>query len=158
KRPRWQQLADRLALDDPNGPLAGLLREVAADGGRGRLQDVLLRHVELHGLKQRFEKVLKLARELRDRYRLLPSRRPLGGDTTRPAGEVWRARRGRRRPFPATARARLSAFPGLHVPADGEDGALAGRTAAAIRERIWGWPVWHRLLNRLDDAGRLRTA
>lgn len=167
----WDDVARRLDADDPGTPLAGALRDFAADGGLRRLRDQLTRHARDHGGAIRRDAVRRRAAAAdKLRLALAEAEREAGARSEYPPlhQEIQEAL--------ADTRSLLTDLRDslvLGIRHDGPDGTAEGGSGAAgtgspddearrrIRARaaylVAGWPQWKHLFGAVERDHQLIT-
>jgi hypothetical protein len=156
-RQSWHRVAEKLfEVQKTRSVLAGQLREVVADGGLGRLKALLVDHVAQHGLRQLFDRVHELSRRLQRAYQELPRRSAVEQSSQRLSVEAVKEHvRKLHQEYALVQREfRAGVSSGLKVRDTHGDGErpVEEVAAAQVCKHVWDWPVWNRLLNRIEQG------
>jgi hypothetical protein len=158
-RRKWERLAQLLREADPLSPPARWLEDAARDGGRGRLQRLIVDHVAQHGLKQLLDYVRVSAEEVYRATRRLPKKRPARTSPSGPTAEsVRQAVDGLYDVYTALKAEYELAAPELTVAVDGRAVSLQQRVHDQVTQSVFEWPVWNELLNKVQKDGTIQPA
>src|SRR5262249_13114598 len=150
-RQAWHRVAERLFEVDPRSVLARQLRELVADGGLARLKTLLVDHVSQHGLRQLHDRVRDLALRLRRACKELPKRSTADGNGRLTAEGVKECVRKLRQEYVLVQR-EFRMGPGLRVRHEEKERPIEDVAASQVCKHVWDWPVWKRLLNRIEQG------
>jgi hypothetical protein len=158
-RRKWERLAQLLREGDQLSPLARWLEDVTRDGGRGRLQRLIVDHVAQHGLRQLLDYVRSAAESLYRATRRLPKKRPA---RTGPSGltseSIRQAVDGLYDVYTALKAEYEQMAPELTVAFGGRAVSLEQRVHDQVTQRVFEWPVWNELLNKVQKDGTIQPS
>ena len=157
-RGTWQAVADRLAEGGGKDVrLTRWLADFAADGGIGRVRDLIQSHVQKHGLAQLLRDVRKIVEALQAAQRDLLARLPEvveGHDARTPEDrlEDVEKRFGKLAAFYQEQFNRLERSAALQVPRDGQPVPLNEVLRDEVVFRVREWDEWDALFQHSKDG------
>ena len=158
-RKKWERLAQLLREADQLSPVARWLEDVTRDGGLGRLQRLIVDHVAQHGLKQLLDYVRVAAENLYRTTRRLPKKRPVRTGPSGPTTETIRqAADGLYDVYTALKAEYEQMAPELTVTLDGHAVSLQQRVQDHVTQKVFEWPVWNELLNKVQKDGTIQLS
>jgi hypothetical protein len=158
RREQWSALSEQLRTAGQSGHLSRWLLELGQEGGVGALRELLQRHVQTHGMSQIYEHVLQqvfaldgLVRQLCDDLQAQVTSTP-SPTVEGPFAEVGAALRRLLREYNQLKVEYTVRPPDLRIPVDGKPTRLVQQIHEEVVKRIFAWPEWQRLLNRVRDG------
>ena len=156
-RRKWERLAQLLREVDQLSPLARWLEDATRDGGRGRLQRLIVDHVAQHGLRQLLDYVRAAAEDLYRATRRLPKKRPVRTERSGPTAEsIRQAVDGLYDVYTALKAEYEQTAPELAVAIDGHAVPLQQRVHDQVTQSVFEWPIWNELLNKVQKDGTIQ--
>jgi hypothetical protein len=158
-RKKWERLAQLMREADQLSPVARWLEDVTRDGGLGRLQRLIVDHVAQHGLKQLLDYVRMSAENLYRITRRLPKKRPVRTGPSGPTAEsIRQAADGLYDVYTALKAEYEQMAPELTVPLNGHEVSLQQRVQDHVTQKVFEWPVWNELLNKVQKDGTIQPS